>query len=179
MKRIFSRSLTHGDQRRPRVIPLAALPLALILLFAFTSLASPAFAAARPSTTANLAETHIGAQVFAIGGRTSPHLIPYSASGCVGNLPWNNVQTCFGIVGSGRYVEEMWVSAYVRHSAVTLALQITGPSVADYSAFVLVGAGHGVIMPVTLKRDVNVGQYCGQSIVLGPGSGKACENVVA
>src|SRR6266571_4331633 len=48
--------------------------------------------------------TAIGPVTVIIGRRTSPALGPQSASGCVGTLPWNNIRTCFGIVGSGRYV---------------------------------------------------------------------------
>jgi hypothetical protein len=180
MKWIFSRSLTHGDQRHPRIIWPAALLLALSLLLAFTSLASPAFAATRTSTASNLVETHIGVQVSVIDGRTSLHLTPFSASGCVGNLPWNNVQTCFGIVGSGRYVDYMWASGYVRNSDVTMALQITGPpGLVGNTPFVYVRTGETLYLQVNLNRNMSTGQYCGQSIVLGPGSGKACESVVA
>ncbi|HUY49241.1 MAG TPA: hypothetical protein VMV92_26560 [Streptosporangiaceae bacterium] len=35
--------------------------------------------------------------------RPGPGMIPQSASGCVGNNLWNNVQTCFAINGSGYY----------------------------------------------------------------------------
>ncbi len=178
MKRIFSWSLAHRSQRRPRVIWLAALPLALSLLLSFTSLASPAFAATHTSTTSNLAATHLSVQTLR---SDKISMIPNSASGCVGNLPTNHVQTCFGIIGSGKYVQEMWVSAYVRHSPATLALQMKGPNgFADYSAFVLVNAGKTVILEAQLNRNMPVGQYCGQSIVIsGGGSGTACENVKA
>ena len=51
---------------------------------------------------------------------------------------------------------------------------------ADYSAFVLVNAGKTVILEAHLNRNMPVGQYCGQSIVIsGGGSGTACENVKA
>jgi hypothetical protein len=178
MKRIVSWALAHRNQRRPRVIWLAALPLALSLLLAFTSLASPAFAATHTPTTSNLAATHLSAQTLL---RDKISTIPNSAAGCVGNLPTNHVQTCFGIIGSGKYVQVMWVSAYVRHSPVTLALQMKGPNgFADYSAFVFVNAGTKVILEAQLNRNMAVGQYCGQSIVIsGGGSGTACESVRA
>ncbi len=136
MKRIFFWALAHRNQRRPRVIWLAALPLALSQLLAFTSLASSTFAAMHTPTTSNLAATHLSTQTLL---SDKIYTIPNSAAGCVGNLPTNHVQTCFGIIGSGKYVQEMWVSAYVRHSPITLALQMKGPNgFADYSAFVFV-----------------------------------------
>ncbi|HET8844567.1 MAG TPA: hypothetical protein VFN35_24065 [Ktedonobacteraceae bacterium] len=169
MKPFLFRSLASESQKRPRVIWLAAFPLALGLLLAFTLLSSPAaFAATHTPTTSKLAATNSG-------------VIPFSASGCVGNLPTNNVQTCFTIIGNGTFVQGMAVSIFVRHSAVTAALQITGPQgFADFTAFVLVGPGHGVTFPVTLQRNMPVGQYCGASILIqGTGAGKACETVRA
>ena len=55
MKRIFSWFLTHGAQRRPRVIWLAALPLTVSLLVVFMPVTSPAFAATNRHTASNLA----------------------------------------------------------------------------------------------------------------------------
>ena len=109
------------------------------------------------------------------------YAIPDSANGCVGNLPWNNVQTCFTIIGSGKYVQYMQVSAYVKNSSVKLALQMKGPNgFADYSGFVEVNPGTKVALRDPLNRNMPVGQYCGSSIVIsGGGSGTACESVRA
>ncbi len=175
MKRIFFWSLAHRNQRHLRVSWLAALPLAVSLLF--ISLASPAFAATHTATTSNLAATQLSGQAVLSDTISA---IPNSANGCVGNLPWNNVQTCFTIIGSGKYVEIMQVSAYVRHSPVKLALQIRGPGFGDYSRFVEVGRGHTVALRAQLNRDMPTGKYCGESIVIsGGGSGTACETVRA
>jgi hypothetical protein len=172
VKRIFFGSLLHSDQRHLRVSWLAALPLALSLLVAFIS---PTFAATQTPTTSNLAATGLTAQTTLID---KVSVMPNSAHGCVGNLPWNNIQTCFTIIGSGTYVEEMMVSAYVRHSTVKLALQIRGPGFGDYSKFVDVRSGHTVALLATLKRHMPKGKYCGESIVIsGTGAGTACETV--
>ena len=106
MKRIFSWSLAHRSQRRPRVIWLAALPLALSLLLSFTSLASPAFAATHTSTTSNLAATHLSVQTLL---SDKIYMIPNSASWLCGepaDEPCSNVlrhhrkrQVCPGDVG--------------------------------------------------------------------------------
>ena len=173
--------------------------LALVTVAALAMLAQPASAAVVYHATP---ATHIGAQALRtdrygdkiytvstatgsatliIGRPTSPALIPYSASGCVGNLPWNNVQTCFTIIGGGRYVNEMYVSAYIRNSVTTLALQMKGPNgFADYSAFVTLNRGVTAYLVAQLNRDMPTGKYCGQSIVIsGGGSGTACESVTA
>lgn len=47
---LFSQSLAHVGQQRPRVICLAVLPLAISLLLAFIPIASPAFAATNSHT---------------------------------------------------------------------------------------------------------------------------------
>jgi hypothetical protein len=175
MKRLFLGSLTHRNQQSLRISWLAALPLALSLLF--ISLSSPAFAATHSPATSDLTTTHLSAQAVLTGKIPT---MPESASGCVGNLPWNNIQTCFTIIGSGTYVEEMMVSAYVKNSPVKLALQIRGPGFGDYSRFVDVGRGHTVALLAELKRHMPAGKYCGETIVIsGSGAGTACETVKA
>jgi hypothetical protein len=57
MKQFFSQSLAHGSRRRPRVIWLAVLPLAISLWLACIPMASPAFAATNSHTRSNLAAT--------------------------------------------------------------------------------------------------------------------------
>jgi hypothetical protein len=52
-----SLSLANGGQHRPRVIWLAAIPLAISLLLAFTPIASPAFAATNSHTGSKLTAT--------------------------------------------------------------------------------------------------------------------------
>jgi hypothetical protein len=124
--------------------------------------------------------TAIGPETIIIGGRTSPALIPESASGCVGTLPWNNIRTCFGIVGSGRYVKYMWVNAYVRNSAVTALVQITGPrGLLGHTPFVHLRPGETLSAVLRLYRNMPTGKYCGGTVALGPGSGTACESVIA
>lgn len=180
----------------------SVLRLSLLALATVTMLAMFAQPASAAVVHHSNPATHIGAQAFRtdrygdkiymlptatgsvtliIGKPTSPALIPYSASGCVGNLPWNNVQTCFTIIGGGRYVDEMYVSAYIRNSVTTFALQMKGPNgFADYSAFVTLNPGVTAYLVAQLHRDMPTGRYCGQSIVIsGGGSGTACESVTA
>lgn len=124
--------------------------------------------------------TAIGPMTVIIGRRTSPALGPQTASGCVGTLPWNNIQTCFGIVGSGRYVKYMWANAYVRNTAVTALVQIYGPSSnLGNTPFIDLRPGEALTLTVSLYRNMRTGKYCGQTVALGPGSGTACESVTA
>ena len=172
--------------------------LALVTVAVLAMFAQPASAAVVHHATP---ATHIGAQTLStdrsgdkiytvstaigpvtviIGGRTSPALGPESASGCVGTLPWNNIRTCFGIVGSGRYVQFMWIQDYVRNTAVTALLQIYGPSGnLGNTPFLALRPGETVTLTVSLYRNMPTGKYCGQTVALGPGSGTACESVIA
>jgi hypothetical protein len=178
------------------VLRLSLLALATVAMLAM--LAQPASAAVVHHSNP---ATHIGSQTFRtdrygdkiytvstatgpvtviIGRRTSPALRPYSASGCVGNLPWNNVQTCFGIVGSGRYVDGMWVTAYVRNSTIEASLAITGPYYGVSTGLYTVPPGYGIGLSVDPDRNMLTGKYCGSTDVdVGTGSGTACESVVA
>jgi len=166
------------------VLRLSLLALATVAMLAM--LAQPASAAVVHHTTP---ATHIGAQTLSTDrygdkiytvSTASPALIPLSASGCVGTLPWNNIRTCFGIVGSGRYVQYMWVQAYVRNTAVTALVQIYGPrGNLGNTPFIHLRPGETLTGTVSLYRNMPTGKYCGQTVALGPGSGTACESVIA
>ena len=166
------------------VLRLSLLALATVAMLAM--LAQPARAAVVHHTTP---ATHIGAQTLSTDrygdkiytvSTASPALIPLSASGCVGTLPWNNIRTCFGIVGSGRYVQFMWVQAYVRNTAVTALVQIYGPpGNLGNTPFIYLRPGETLTLTVSLYRNMPTGKYCGQTVALGPGSGTACESVIA
>lgn len=166
------------------VLRLSLLALATVAMLAM--LAQPASAAVVHHTTP---ATHIGAQTLSTDrygdkiytvSTASPALIPLSASGCVGTLPWNNIRTCFGIVGSGRYVQFMWVQAYVRNTAVTALVQIYGPpGNLGNTPFIHLRPGETLTLTVSLYRNMPTGKYCGQTVALGPGSGTACESVIA
>jgi hypothetical protein len=166
------------------VLRLSLLALATVAMLAM--LAQPASAAVVHHTTP---ATHIGAQTLSTDrygdkiytvSTASPALIPLSASGCVGTLPWNNIRTCFGIVGSGRYVQFMWVQAYVRNTAVTALVQIYGPpGNLGNTPFIYLRPGETLTLTVSLYRNMPTGKYCGQTVALGPGSGTACESVIA
>jgi hypothetical protein len=171
---VFSR-LTHLPKRGPRTALLAVL-LAVVLGVGMFALA-PA-----PSAHAATIATARGSVTVIMSRHSSPSLIPNTASGCVGNLPWNNVQTCFTIVGSGTYVQDMWVSAYVRNSPVTAALIITGPAgfAVSTSGFTLLTPGDTLVLYVQPNRNMPTGKYCGRSeLISGTGAGTACESVVA
>ena len=168
---VFSR-LTHLP-RRGRTALLAVL-LAVLLGVGMFALA-PA-----PSAHAATVPAARGSVTVVIGGRSSPALGPLTASGCVGTLPWNNIRTCFGIVGSGRYVQYMWVQAYVRNTAVTALVQIYGPpGNLGNTPFIYLRPGETLTLTVSLYRNMPTGKYCGQTVALGPGSGTACESVIA
>ena len=166
------------------VLRLSLLALATVAMLAM--LAQPASAAVVHHTTS---ATQIGAQTLSTDrsgdkiytvSTASPALIPLSASGCVGTLPWNNIRTCFGIVGSGRYVDYMWVQAYVRNTAVTALVQIYGPpGNLGNTPFIYLRPGETLTLTVSLYRNMPTGKYCGQTVALGPGSGTACESVIA
>jgi hypothetical protein len=57
MKQFFSQALAQGSRRRPRLLWLAVLPLAMSLWLACIPTASPALAATNSHTTSNLAAT--------------------------------------------------------------------------------------------------------------------------
>jgi hypothetical protein len=176
---VFSR-LTHLPKRGPGAALLAVL-LAVVLgvgMFALAPALS-AHAATNPRTAAAV-PTARGSVTVIIGRRSSSLLIPDTASGCVGTLPWNNIRTCFGIVGSGRYVQFMWVQAYVRNTAVTALVQIYGPpGNLGNTPFIYLRPGETLTLTVSLYRNMPTGKYCGQTVALGPGSGTACESVIA
>ena len=124
--------------------------------------------------------TAIGPVTVIIGKRTSPALGPQSAFGCVGTLPWNNVQTCLGINGSGRYVQNMWVQATVKNSTIVADFSITGPFFGVHAGPYTVPPGYTFVLNDNLNRNMLTGKYCGHTDVLrGTGSGTACESVVA
>lgn len=110
---------------------------------------------------------------------------PDSAFGCVGNDPWDNIQTCLNIIGNGSYVEKMYASSIVYLYAVVEHLELSGPSIPhgyinteDY----LVQPGEYIDIPWDPYRDIDPGKYCATSWELnGNGSftneGRACETV--
>jgi hypothetical protein len=166
------------------VLRLSLLALATVALL--TMLAQPASAAvvhhATPATqigAQTLSTDRYGDKIYTVS-TASPALGPLSASGCVGTLPWNNIRTCFGIVGSGRYVKYMWVQAYVKNTAVTALVQIYGPpGNLGNTPFIYLRPGETLTLTVSLYRNMPTGKYCGQTVANGPGSGTACESVIA
>jgi hypothetical protein len=114
--------------------------------------------------------------------RNKSAVTPDSASGCVGNLPWNNVRTCMSITGSGLYVEDMTATGYVRNTGVTLAVSLWTSAWGNFrwspTAYVPPGYYEGTRWAP--YADVPAYQYCGESWETGGKLvGKACETVHA
>lgn len=112
--------------------------------------------------------------------RPSAPLTPNSARGCVGNLPWNNVQTCFEIDGNGSYVSQMFVTGYVRNSTVVLAEALWSQAFGTFrwSPTYVVQPGEYNEAYWAPNANVPTGQYCGSSWEPnGDQVGNACETV--
>lgn len=93
-------------------------------------------------------------------------LRPDSATGCVGINPWNYVETCIHINGSGSYVNWMQGTGCTHAQPVGNPTlngheQLTGPGFSRNGSEGLAGDG-GCFPDVTWYpyRNVNPGQYC-------------------
>jgi hypothetical protein len=115
-------------------------------------------------------------------------LIPASATGCVGINPWNYVETCIHIDGSGAYVD------WMQGTGCTKAQPTGNPTL--YGHEELTGPGHlrngpngfagdGTCLPDvswTPYASENPGQYCVTTWVKQPNKsfknyGRACATV--
>lgn len=87
---------------------------------------------------------------------------PPSSSGCVGNLPWNNVKTCIEINGTGLFVNWMQATGCVNNTAFYGHLQLTGPSGFSRNGTSQITSPGNCFPPVLWAPEGNVtsGQYC-------------------
>lgn len=91
---------------------------------------------------------------------------PNSDSGCVGNLPWNNISTCIAINGQGTYVSTMTGDSDVKNYLVVEHVLLSGPSVYYNTPDFAVGVGDYIEVTWSPNSNVNAGSYCATSWVL-------------
>jgi hypothetical protein len=152
--------------------------LCAVLLVATVPYAAATTVAAPPGTVA-IYHQATPSPGTGLAGRVSPE----TASGCVGTNPWNNVQDCIYISGSGPYVAWMEGSAFIRNYEIVGHIQLYGPSgLGLNSSDVLMQPGNRYYILWEPNGDVVPGQYCSQTWSPNGSSGyyswgAACETV--
>lgn len=129
----------------------------LIAAIAMSSAVALGLATVGTASAATVSSTH--------GPRA--HLVatvqPDTATGCVGNLPTNNVRTCIAIYGTGTSITELDASAYIRNSTIVGHIQVHGPSL-DFnwpaSGTIVMDTGYQYTITPVFNITVSPGQYC-------------------
>lgn len=153
---------------------------------AAAAVAAPAYASAPSShATAASAQAQSGGHFtvvvrdFPRGTRTA--IPPRSDSGCVGNLEWDNIQTCIFINGQSTYVSTMKAVSYVYNYPVLEHVQLAGPSVNYNTANYWIDQGQYLEVLWSANGNVAPGAYCATSwVVNGTGysnQGTDCQPV--
>jgi hypothetical protein len=146
--------------------------------------AAPAYASA-PSGHAAAAQArpagHFTVIVQNLPRGASTAMPPRSDAGCVGNLEWDNIQTCIFINGQSTYVSSMKAVSYVYHYPVLEHVQLVGPSVSYNTANYWIDQGQYLEVLWTVNGNVAPGAYCATSwVVNGTGysnQGTDCQPV--
>jgi hypothetical protein len=177
--------------RRLRTLSTIAIGVAAVA----AAVATPAYASA-PSSHAQASRAQAGhAQassvrvatpggIFTVELRHIPRgaIQPRSDSGCVGNLPWNNISTCIAINGQSTYVSTMTGDSEVKNYAVVEHVLLSGPSVYYNTPDFVVDVGDYIEVTWAPYRNVYAGSYCATSwVVIGANAysnqGAACQPV--
>jgi hypothetical protein len=149
--------------RKSRILGcLAAAAVAGITLFAAPAHAaapSPAPASAAPPgytlvTSTSQYKVYIG---------KNPALRSLSDSGCVGDLEWDNIQTCIFINGQSNYVSTMRAVSYVYNYLVLEYVQLSGPSVNYSTPEYPIAPLENLYVIWTVNGNVQPGSYCATS----------------
>jgi len=137
--------------------------LAVSAAAALVASATPALALtsspARPVAAQDLppgVTVHVGK--IASTSRSTIH--PLSDGGCVGNLPWNNVQTCISINGGGLHVNYMAADSNVYNYAIVEYVQLVGPSINAETLTYVIDAGDYLDLTWAPNANVEAGKYC-------------------
>ena len=141
------------------------------------ALAAPASAATSSTSHSALNATQSADAPFTVrvvkgspGAPERQEVTPDSDSGCVGNNPWNNIQTCISINGSGLHVNTMTATSYVYLYPVVEHVQLSGPSVNYETLDFVIDQGGYLQLTWNANRNVAAGSYCATSWVVN-GSG--------
>jgi hypothetical protein len=165
--------------------------LALTAAAAVTAVAVPASASTTPTSPvpAAIQGAHglppdVTVRIGKLSSDTRGSITPLSDSGCVGNLPWNNVQTCISINGGGLHVNYMAADSNVYNYAIVEYVQLIGPSINTETATYVIDAGDYLDLVWSPNANVKAGSYCAISWELnGSGGytndGEACQPVSA
>jgi hypothetical protein len=149
--------------RKSRILGcLAAAAVAGVTLFtapAHAAAPSDAHAAAAPPGYTLVTST----SQFKVYIGENPTLRSLSDSGCVGDLDWDNIQTCIFINGQSNYVSTMKAISYVYNYQVLEYLQLAGPSVNYSTPDYLVQPGENIYIIWTVNGNVQPGSYCATS----------------
>jgi hypothetical protein len=131
-------------------------------------------AMAAPTVTVQLPQGTLHYGVKSPGIRNTP----FSAFGCVGNLPWNNVQTCVQLNGSGLHLNWMEGTGYVRNHTIVANEWLHGPSINYRTPSYILDPGWEIVAWWSPNRNVRAGIYCATTESPAGGSyGTACETV--
>jgi hypothetical protein len=71
-----------------------------------------------------------------------------------------NTLTCMTVVGSGLHIDRAIASATVEHSARTLDVELSGPTIVIDSGFVLVQPGQTLSVTWSPNANEPAGNYC-------------------
>jgi hypothetical protein len=159
--------------RSPRIGGAIAGATILLLAPAGTAMA----ATAGPAHSSNSSPTRSSGEIvyrstqhYATGTLTTTirkdAVPPASSSGCTGNLPTNNVQTCIYINGSGLHVDSMYGTSYVRNKAVLLVNRLHSNKlgvIKTSGAFVTVRPGEQIEARWLPNTNVPADTYCSTS----------------
>lgn len=141
--------------------------LAAVAIVGVTAFTVPAQAAVRSGASAS--PTPAGSTLvestpqFKVYIGKNPTIKPDSDSGCVGDLEWDNIQTCIFITGHSNYVSTMKAISYVYNVVVLEYLQLSGPSVNYSTPDYLVQPGENIYIIWTVNGNVQPGSYCATS----------------
>jgi hypothetical protein len=157
----------------PRLRTLCGLAISAVAVSAAIALPANASTPAAVHSTARAAQSSAApftVRIVNIPPKSRNAVIPKSDSGCVGNLDWDNIQTCVFIDGSGLYVSTMKGVSYVYNYPVLEHVQLQGPSVNYSTLDYWIDQGQYLEVLWTANRDVTAGAYCATSWVAN-GSG--------
>jgi hypothetical protein len=138
-----------------------------LVAIAAVAAAAPAYASAPSAGHASARTVTTPDGTFTVREETIPAqsggVVPNSDSGCVGNLDWDNIQTCIFINGSGLYVSTMKAISYVYNYPVLEHVQLQGPSVNYSTLDFWIDSGQYLAVVWSANRNVTAGSYCATS----------------
>jgi hypothetical protein len=138
-----------------------------LVTIAATAAAVPAYASAPSAAHASSRTVATSGGTFTVRVVTAPansgRVVPNSDGGCVGNLDWDNIQTCVFITGSGLHVDTMKGISYVYNYPVLEHVALKGPSVNYATLDFWIEEGQYLEVLWSPNSNVTAGDYCATS----------------